>query len=116
MPGEFLGQRSLAGYSPWGHKELDTTEQLTHNTAVGNSVAISPEIKNITAIRLNNPAKYLSNGIKIRILKSYLHSHAHWSTIHSNQGVWKQLKCPLTGECIKKMCYIHTVKDYAFPP
>ena len=24
------GQRSLAGCSPWGHKELDTTEQLTH--------------------------------------------------------------------------------------
>ena len=22
------GQRSLAGYSPWGHKESDTTEQL----------------------------------------------------------------------------------------
>jgi len=22
------GQRSLAGYSPWGHKELDTTERL----------------------------------------------------------------------------------------
>ena len=29
LPGEFHGQRSLAGYSPWGHKELDTTEQLT---------------------------------------------------------------------------------------
>ena len=25
LPGEFHGQRSLAGYSPWGHKELDTT-------------------------------------------------------------------------------------------
>ena len=24
------GQRSLAGYSPWGHKELDTAERLTH--------------------------------------------------------------------------------------
>ena len=23
------GQRNLAGYSPWGHKELDTTEQLS---------------------------------------------------------------------------------------
>ena len=23
LPGEFLGQRSLAGYSPWGHKESD---------------------------------------------------------------------------------------------
>ena len=25
LPGEFHVQRSLAGYSPWGHKELDTT-------------------------------------------------------------------------------------------
>ena len=29
LPGEFHGQRSLAGYSPWGHKESDTTEWLT---------------------------------------------------------------------------------------
>ena len=27
LPGESLEQRSLAGYSPWGHKESDTTEQ-----------------------------------------------------------------------------------------
>ena len=26
LPGEFHGQRSLGGYSPWGCKELDTTE------------------------------------------------------------------------------------------
>ena len=26
--GEFHGQRSLEGYSPWGRKELDTTERL----------------------------------------------------------------------------------------
>ena len=26
MPREFHRQRSLAGYSPWGHKELDTSE------------------------------------------------------------------------------------------
>ena len=24
LPGKSLGQRSLAGYSPWGHRELDT--------------------------------------------------------------------------------------------
>ena len=29
LPGEFHGQRNLAGYSPWGHKESDTTEWLT---------------------------------------------------------------------------------------
>ena len=26
LPGEFHGQRNLAGYSPWCHKELDTTD------------------------------------------------------------------------------------------
>ena len=26
------GQRSLAGYSPWGHKESDMTEQLSTHT------------------------------------------------------------------------------------
>ena len=25
LPGESHGQRSLVGYSPWGHKEADTT-------------------------------------------------------------------------------------------
>jgi len=30
LAGEFHGQRSLAGCSPWGCKELDTAEQLTH--------------------------------------------------------------------------------------
>ena len=30
MPGESHGQRRLAGYSQSGHKESDTTEQLTH--------------------------------------------------------------------------------------
>ena len=29
LPGESQGQRSLAGYSPWGHKEYHRTEQLT---------------------------------------------------------------------------------------
>ena len=28
-PGESHGQRSLAAYSPWGHKQSDTTEQLS---------------------------------------------------------------------------------------
>ena len=27
LPGGFQGQRSLVGYSPWGHKELDMTEE-----------------------------------------------------------------------------------------
>ena len=30
LGGKSLGQRKLAGYSPWGHKESDTTEHLAH--------------------------------------------------------------------------------------
>ena len=30
LPGKFHGQRSLVGYSPWGPKEVDMTERLTH--------------------------------------------------------------------------------------
>ena len=29
LPGEVHAWRSLAGYSPWGRRESDTTEQLT---------------------------------------------------------------------------------------
>ena len=29
LPGESHGQRSLADYSPWGHKESDMIEKLT---------------------------------------------------------------------------------------
>ena len=30
LPGEFHGQSSLTGYSPWGCKELDMTGQVIH--------------------------------------------------------------------------------------
>ena len=36
LPGEFHAQRSLAGYSPWGHRQSDTTEWLN------NSIVRSP--------------------------------------------------------------------------
>ena len=30
----FCGQRSLAGYSPWGHKESDMSEQPTPSVSL----------------------------------------------------------------------------------
>ena len=38
LPGEFHGQGSLAGYSPWGSKELDITEQLTLSLSLFHAV------------------------------------------------------------------------------
>ena len=34
LPGKSPGQRSLEGYSPWGHKESDTAEQLSTHRPV----------------------------------------------------------------------------------
>ena len=34
LPGKSQGQRRLAGYSPWGHKESDTTEHTTHQISL----------------------------------------------------------------------------------
>ena len=36
LPGKFHRQQSLAAYSLWDHKELDTTEQLTFSVSIYN--------------------------------------------------------------------------------
>jgi hypothetical protein len=33
LPGKTHGQRSLVGYSPWGHKKSDTTKRLNNSNA-----------------------------------------------------------------------------------
>ena len=38
LPGESHGKRSLAGYSPWGCKESDMTEQLKTATMLKEKV------------------------------------------------------------------------------
>ena len=43
-PRKFHGQRSLVGYSPWGHEESDTTERL-HDSRK------KPKVVNITFIK-----------------------------------------------------------------
>ena len=41
--GNPYGQRSLVGYSPWGHKESDTTERLSSHICMAESLRCSPE-------------------------------------------------------------------------
>ena len=52
LPGESHGQRSLAGYSLWGHKALDTTELLTLSLFPGGPRAslVAQTVKNPPAI------------------------------------------------------------------
>ena len=44
LPGKFHGQRSLLGYSPWGGRESDMTEQLSTHHAYSLSVVLKAEL------------------------------------------------------------------------
>ena len=41
LPGGSHEQKSLAGYSPWGHKELDRTEVTEHTQRFNTSVTLA---------------------------------------------------------------------------
>ena len=46
LPGEPHGQRNLVGYSPWGHKELDTTEATQNARRSNRAIAATPAWRN----------------------------------------------------------------------
>ena len=50
-PGKFHGQRSLAGYSPWGSKESDMTEHAC-TTESKTEVTVKDFSKKISALAL----------------------------------------------------------------
>ena len=62
LPLELHGQKSLVGYSPWGQKEVDMTEQLTLSLSL-DSPASSPycEILDLT-MPTESPYEVKSTG------------------------------------------------------
>ena len=73
LPGESHGQRGLEGYSPWGHKESDTTEATFHAHMC---IVIDKQSKILKYNEKNKTiqADYIKNFIKIVIcLLSYLY-------------------------------------------
>ena len=59
LPGKSHGQRSLVGYSPWGRKELDTTEQLnwTDHTHVHQGTDCKWKRENFQFLRSEEPLR-----------------------------------------------------------
>ena len=51
LPREFHRQKSLTGYSPWGHKELDTVEH-THTHRHKNSLGWGSNTPNMFMLRV----------------------------------------------------------------
>ena len=69
LPGESHGQRRLVGYSPWGRKESDMTEELTLSlffpTSGGNHFIMYINIKLLCCLLETNTILYVHyNSIK----------------------------------------------------
>ena len=61
LPGESHGWRSLAGFSLWGCKELDTTEQLTLLLSLRRTLSISEAFSFLVGYASTHPEKVYTN-------------------------------------------------------
>ena len=78
VPGVVRGQKSLAGYSPWGHKESDMTEQLKQGLGWGGNgelwfngnIVLVLKVEDIleTFVNLSNTTEHLKM-VKINFME-----------------------------------------------
>ena len=64
LPGESHGQRSLAGYGPWGRKEADTTE-VTQQACIFNILNTHTECIYLIHVIFNIYIQYALNMMLI---------------------------------------------------
>ena len=57
LPGEFYGQRSLAGYSPRGCKELGTTERLSMQHPIDGHRKLTIQAPSVKELQENIPSR-----------------------------------------------------------
>ena len=79
LPGEFRGQGSLVGYSPWGRKQSDTTERLT----------LSPWIQS-----QRHPSLACDSGQVTQLLWTLASSSVQWDSEknHLRRLLWSWIK------------------------
>ena len=80
----FLPGRSLEGYSPWGHKELDTTEQLTHTHIQHYWVQ--------TISRTRRPSRSHKTNPEVQRVPSFLHLRAFLSATYMRKELCLHLR------------------------
>ena len=97
LPRESHGQRSLVGYSPWGCKELDTTEQLT----LFSLSPLNPEIP-----FLGMCTKEWKAGQPMFIYHCSKQHYSHWPKVDEAQ-------VSISGWMGTKMWCIHAMEYYS---
>ena len=93
LPGESHGQRSQAGYSPWGHKESDTTEQVSMHITCQCSIvyitriffthsSVDGHLRFFHVLATVNSAA-VNTGVHVSFLKMRLTLASYW-TYHAS--------------------------------
>ena len=90
LPGEFHGQRSLVGNSPWDQKESDKTEQLNMHTHITHThththiisyYSVSVQLSSVvqSCLTLCNPMNCSMPGLPVHHqLPESTQTHVHW--------------------------------------
>ena len=101
------------GYSPRGCKESDMTEQL-HNTTRRVTMENSVEIPLKTENRMPYDPEIPLLGIhtKETRIERDMCTPMFITALFTIARTWKQPRCPLADEWIRKLWYIHTVECY----
>ena len=68
LPGKSHGLRKLVGYSPWGHKELDTTEWLHFHYA--DDTTLMAESEELKSLLMKVKEESEKVGLKLNIQKT----------------------------------------------
>ena len=95
LAGEFHGQRGLAGYSPQGRKESDTTDVTWHSTAHGRYQQFMTHKPNL-AYRLFLQSLWAKNAFYIKNVKEEKEyfTHSTWklyeihTLVSTNKVLW----------------------------
>ena len=97
-------QRSLAGYSPWGRKESDTTERLKHSTGglrasqgalvVKNLPANAGDVRDTGSISRwgRSPGGGNDNPLQYSCLENLMDRGTWRATVHGVLTSWTRLK------------------------
>ena len=90
LPGKSHGQRSLAGWSPWGHKELDMTEQLHFHFQT------MMEVMKIMGPPSKDPVHALLHSVPLILQQATTNPRFSQRLLYTQGQVWVSL---LWGHC-----------------
>ena len=84
--------------------------QAAGTATLENSMEVFQKVKNRATLQPSNYTTwYLPKRYRCSDPKGHLHPSVYSNNIHK---LWKEPRCPLTDEWIKKMWYIYTMEYY----